>query len=47
MFDRPEQEWIPKYPMEVDQKTKDQLEKLFAALDENDDVQEIYSNLKT
>lgn len=46
MFDRPGQEWTPKYPMEVDQKAKEQLEKLFEALDDNDDVQEIYSNLK-
>jgi len=27
-------------------KTKTQLEKLFEALDDNDDIQEIYSNLK-
>ena len=47
MFDRQGQKWLPKYPMEADQKIKNQLEKLFEALDDNDDVQEIYSNLKT
>ncbi len=46
MFDRQNNEWVPKYPMEVDEKTKAQLEKLFEALDDNDDIQEIYSNLK-
>jgi len=47
MFDRKEQEWFPKYPIEItDEKVKKQLENLFEALDENDDVQEIYSNLK-
>ena len=47
LFDRKGEEWIPKYPIEItDEKTKNQLEKLFDALDENDDVQEIYSNLK-
>lgn len=47
LFDKEGVEWIPKYPIEIDnEKTKSQLEKLFNALDENDDVQEIYSNLK-
>lgn len=47
LFDQKAGEWVPKYPMEItDPKTKSQLEKLFEALDENDDVQEIYSNLK-
>jgi len=47
LFDRKAEEWIPKYPMEIpDEKTKNQIEKLFNALDDNDDVQEIYSNLK-
>jgi len=40
-------DWVPKVEIELkDQKTKEQLNKLFEALDENDDVQEIYSNLK-
>lgn len=47
LFDKKAEKWIPKYPIEItDEKTKSQLEKLFDALDENDDVQEIYSNLK-
>lgn len=47
LFDKKGEEWEPKYPIEItDQKTKGQLEKLFEALDENDDIQEIYSNLK-
>lgn len=39
-------EWTAKEEIEVDEKTKEQAEKLFEALDENDDVQDIYSNLK-
>jgi len=39
-------DWIAQNYLETDDKTKEQLEKLFEALDENDDVQEIYSNLK-
>ncbi len=46
MFDKNDEGWIPKYPMEVDEKTQKQLEKIFEALDDNDDVQEIYSNIK-
>jgi len=40
--------WVPKTEIEIsDEKTKGQIEKLFEALDENDDVNEIYSNLKS
>ena len=46
MFERQSDKWIPKYPMRTDPKTKEQLEKLFEALDDNDDIQGIYSNLK-
>jgi len=46
MFERQGSEWTPKYPMETDPKTREQLEKLFESLDDNDDIQEIYSNLK-
>jgi len=47
LFDKKVEKWMPKYPIEItDEKTKSQLEKLFDALDENDDTQEIYSNLK-
>lgn len=38
-------DWVPKNEIEIkDQSLKNQLEKLFEALDENDDVNEIYSN---
>jgi len=47
LFDKNNEEWMPKYPLEIsDQKTKDQLNKLFKILDENEDIQKIYSNLK-
>jgi YebC/PmpR family DNA-binding regulatory protein len=39
-------DWVPKEYKEVKPEEKDLLEKLFGALDENDAVQEIYSNLK-
>ena len=39
-------EWVPDKEIEIDQKEKNKLENLFNALDDNDDVQEIYSNLK-
>ena len=47
LFDQKDGEWIPKYSIEISGvKEKQQLEKLFEAIDELDDVQEIYSNLK-
>jgi len=46
LFEQKNSDWLPKYPMSVDEKTKAQIEKLFEALDEQDDVQEIYSNLE-
>ena len=39
-------EWVAKQDIEVPEKDKESLQKLFEALDENDSVQEIYSNLK-
>ncbi len=46
-FERKGVDWVPKYPVEVkDLKLRKRVEDLFEALDENDDVQEIYSNLK-
>ncbi len=39
-------DWVPKERIKVDENTKKNCEKLFFALDENDAVQEIYSNLK-
>lgn len=39
-------EFVPKEEVKIeDKETKDKIEKLFEALDEHDDVQEIYSNL--
>jgi len=39
-------DWVPKEMIELDEKQKGACQKLFEALDENDSVQEIYSNLK-
>ena len=39
-------DWVAKEEIEVDEKTKQACQKLFEALDENDAVQDIYSNLK-
>lgn len=47
LFDKQGDGWVAKYPLEIsDQKTRDRLENLFETLDDQDDVQEIYSNLK-
>ncbi|MDD5551550.1 MAG: YebC/PmpR family DNA-binding transcriptional regulator [Candidatus Pacebacteria bacterium] len=40
-------EFLPKEEIETDEETKNKLETLFNSLDENEDVQEIYSDLKT
>lgn len=45
-FERQSNEWVPKFPMDINEEQRRKLEKLFEALDEHDDVQEIYSNLK-
>lgn len=39
-------EWIPKQEIELPDKDKEACQKLFEALDESDDVQEIYFNIK-
>ncbi len=39
-------DWISKDKIELDEKNRQAVEKLFETLDENDDIQEIYSNLK-
>ena len=39
-------DWVPKENMKIDESTKEACQKLFEALDENDSVQEIYSNLE-
>ena len=38
--------WFAKEEMSLDQKDKEKAQKLFEALDENDAIQDIYSNLK-
>lgn len=38
--------WVAKENTDVDEKTKEVCQKLFDALDENDAVQDVYSNLK-
>lgn len=38
--------WIVKEKIEVNEKTLEACQKLFEALDDNDDIQEIYSNIK-
>jgi YebC/PmpR family DNA-binding regulatory protein len=38
--------WLPKEEIEGDEKTKEQVQRLMDALDDNDSVQEVYSNLK-
>jgi len=41
-------DWVAKNEVQIqDEKTKNALDKLFEALDENDDVNEIYSNIKS
>ena len=39
-------DWVPKQPIEIEEKEKETAKKLFDALDENEAVQDIYSNLK-
>ncbi len=39
-------EWTAKQDIEISEKDKEACQKLFEALDENDSVQEIYSNIK-
>ncbi len=38
-------DWVAKEEISLDEKEQDKAESLFEALDENDDIQEIYSNL--
>jgi len=51
LFERKEKdgrlEWIPQYEIELSEKNRESCQKLFDALDENDAVQEIYSNIKS
>lgn len=46
LFEKKGEDWEPKYPIDInDENLKNQLTKLFEALDEHDDVKEIYSNV--
>jgi YebC/PmpR family DNA-binding regulatory protein len=46
MFEKRGDDWVAQYPIDIsDENLKNQLEKLFETLDENDDVKEIYSNV--
>ena len=40
-------EWVAKKETEIEEKTQEKCQELFESLDDNDAVQEIYSNLKT
>ena len=40
-------DWVAKKTIEIEEKEKESCQKLFEALDENDAVQDIYSNLRT
>ena len=46
LFDKKDDDWVAKYPLKIDEKTKGQARKLFEALNKDEDVQKIYSNLK-
>ena len=39
-------EWVPKEEIRVGEKEKDKIQRLFEALDENDAIQDIYSNIQ-
>ena len=39
--------WEPKREIGIDEKTREQCEKLFEELDDQEDVQEVYSNIKS
>jgi len=46
LFDDKGEDWTPKYPIEtIDERLKNQLKKLFEALNEDEDVNNIYSNV--
>ncbi len=46
MFQQKGKEWLPNYEVEVSQKDQRDYQNLFEALNENDSVQEIFSNIK-
>jgi transcriptional/translational regulatory protein YebC/TACO1 len=38
-------EWVPNEPLEVDDATRERFQNFFEALDEHDDVQNVYTNI--
>ena len=47
LFEKKPNEWVAKQEIEPTEKDKESCQKLFEALDDNEAVQEIYSNLKS
>lgn len=46
LFTKEKNDWVPKYPAEVNnEKQREQLKKLFEALEEQEDVEEVYFNV--
>ncbi|MEK7560196.1 MAG: YebC/PmpR family DNA-binding transcriptional regulator [Patescibacteria group bacterium] len=45
-FSKQEKEFVPNFPIELTENDNKQFESLLEALDDNDDVQEVYSNIK-
>jgi len=46
LFNKENEDWKPKYPMKaIDDKHRNQLKKLLEALNKNEDINEIYSNI--
>lgn len=45
MFEQKDREYIAKFPIALTSEQEEEIVKFFEVLDENDDVQEIYSNL--
>ena len=46
-FEKDDSGWIPKVPTEISEEDSQKLEKLIEELKENEDVQDIYANLKS
>ena len=46
-FEKKENEWVPKVPVEISAEDSQKLERIIAELEESEDVQDIYTNLKS
>lgn len=46
MFDKKDREFIPKFPMTLTPEQEEEIMRFFQAIDDNDDVQELYSNVQ-